>query len=47
LAVYEIIKREKGTAVFSAFESKIQDLSGDVLQEAIDITAFSSSLIFY
>jgi hypothetical protein len=30
------IKREKGAAVFSAFETKIQDISGDVLQEAID-----------
>ena len=32
----ERIKREKGAAVFSAFETKIQDISGDVLQEAID-----------
>ena len=32
----ERIKREKGVAIFSAFETKIQDLSGDVLQEAID-----------
>jgi hypothetical protein len=35
------IKREKGAAIFSAFESKIQDLSADVLQEAIDKTNLS------
>ena len=35
------IKREKGAAVFSAFETKIQDLSGDVLLEAIDKTNLS------
>jgi hypothetical protein len=35
------IKREKGSAVFSAFETKIQSLSGDVLQEAIDKTNLS------
>ncbi len=34
----ERIKREKGTAIFRAFESKIQDLSGNVLQAAIDET---------
>jgi hypothetical protein len=32
------IKREKGSAIFNAFETKIQDLAGDVLQEAIDKT---------
>jgi hypothetical protein len=32
----ERIKREKGAAVFSSFENKIQALSGDVLQEAVD-----------
>ena len=37
----ERIKREKGAAIFSAFETKIQDLSGDVLQEAIDKTNLS------
>jgi hypothetical protein len=35
------IKREKGAAIFSAFETKIQDISGDVLQEAIDKTNLS------
>lgn len=30
------IKREKGTAIFNAFETKIQDLAGDVLQETIE-----------
>ena len=35
------IKRQKGAAVFSAFETKIQILSGDVLQEAIDKTNLS------
>ena len=35
------IKREQGAAVFSAFETKIQDLSGDVLLEAIDKTNLS------
>ncbi len=34
----ERIKREKGTAIFRSFESKIQDLSGNVLQAAIDET---------
>jgi hypothetical protein len=34
----ERIKREKGAVIFRAFETKIQDLSGDVLQEAIDKT---------
>jgi len=37
----ERIKREKGSAIFSAFETKIQDLSGDVLQEAVDKTNLS------
>ena len=37
----ERIKREKGTAIFSAFETKIQDLSGNVLQDAIDKTNLS------
>ena len=37
----ERIKREKGAGIFSAFEIKIQDLSGDVLQEAIDKTNLS------
>ena len=37
----ERIKREKGAVVFKDFESKIQDLSGDVLQEAVDNTNFS------
>jgi hypothetical protein len=37
----ERIKREKGAAVFSAFETKIQNISGDVLQEAIDKTNLS------
>ena len=37
----ERIKREKGAAVFSAFETKIQAISGDVLQEAIDRTNLS------
>lgn len=32
------IKREKGAVIFKAFETKIQNLSGDVLQEAIDKT---------
>ena len=35
------IKRQKGAAVFSDFETKIQVLSGDVLQEAIDKTNLS------
>jgi hypothetical protein len=35
------IKHEKGAAVFSDFESKIQTISGDVLQEAIDKTNLS------
>ena len=35
------IKREKGATVFSAFETKIQNLSGDVLLEAIDKTNLS------
>ena len=30
------IKREKGTAIFNAFETKIQDIAGDVLQETIE-----------
>jgi hypothetical protein len=37
----ERIKREKGAAIFSAFETKIQNLSGDVLQEAINKTNLS------
>ena len=37
----ERIKGEKGAAIFSAFETKIQDLSGDVLLEAIDQTNLS------
>ncbi len=37
----ERIKREKGTEVFSAFETKIQDISGEILQEAIDKTSLS------
>jgi len=37
----ERIKREKGAAIFSTFETKIQDLSADVLQEAIDKTNLS------
>jgi len=37
----ERIKREKGAAIFSALETKIQDISGDVLQEAIDKTNLS------
>jgi hypothetical protein len=37
----ERIKREKGAAVFSDFETKIQNLSGNVLQEAIDKTNLS------
>lgn len=37
----ERIKREKGTAVFSDFETKIEGISGDVLQEAIDKTNIS------
>ncbi|MDD1614205.1 MAG: hypothetical protein LUP98_06085 [Methylococcaceae bacterium] len=37
----ERIKREKGAVIFRAFETKIQDLSGDVLQEAIDKTNLS------
>jgi hypothetical protein len=37
----ERIKREKGAVIFSAFETKIQDLSGDVLQKAIDKTNLS------
>ena len=35
------IKREQGAAVFSAFETKIQNLSGDVLLQAIDKTNLS------
>lgn len=35
------IKREKGTAIFTAFETRIQDLSGDVLQAAVDETNLS------
>lgn len=34
----ERIKREKGTKVFSEFETKIQELSEDVLQEALNLT---------
>jgi hypothetical protein len=37
----ERIKREKGTAIFRDFETKIQDISGGVLQEAIDKTNLS------
>ena len=37
----ERIKREKGAAIFSAFETKIQNISGDVLEEAIDNTNLS------
>ncbi len=37
----ERIKREKGVAAFKNFETKIQDLSADVLQEAIDKTNLS------
>jgi len=37
----ERIKREKGAAVFKTFETKIQDLSANVLQEAIDKTNLS------
>jgi hypothetical protein len=37
----ERIKREKGVAAFKTFETKIQDLSADVLQEAIDKTNLS------
>jgi len=37
----ERIKREKGAAVFSTFETKIQAISGDVLEEAIDNTNLS------
>jgi len=39
----ERIKREKGAAIFSAFETKIQVLSGDVLQKAIDKTNLSEN----
>ncbi|MCX7098846.1 MAG: hypothetical protein NTV43_13170 [Methylococcales bacterium] len=34
----ERIKREKGTAVFSTFQTKIEAISADVLQAAIDNT---------
>ncbi|MEI6268943.1 MAG: hypothetical protein WCP01_08700 [Methylococcaceae bacterium] len=37
----ERIKSEKGVAAFKTFETKIQDLSADVLQEAIDKTNLS------
>ena len=37
----ERIKREKGAAIFSTFETKIQDISGNVLQDAIDKTNLS------
>jgi hypothetical protein len=37
----ERIKREKGAAVFKDFETKIQDISGDVLQEAVENTNLS------
>ena len=37
----ERIKREKGTAVFSAFETKIQAIAANGLQEAIDKTNLS------
>ncbi len=37
----ERIKGEKGAAIFSVFETKIQDLSGNVLMEAIDQTNLS------
>ena len=38
----ERIKREKGAEIFSAFETKIQDLSGNVLQDAVDKTNLSA-----
>ena len=37
----ERIKREKGTAIFRTFETKIQTISGDILQEAVDKTNLS------
>jgi len=37
----ERIKREKGVTVFSAFETKIQTISGEILQEAVDKTNLS------
>jgi len=37
----ERIKREKGTKIFSEFESKIQAFSAQVLQEAVDKTNLS------
>ena len=37
----ERIKREKGTTVFGAFETRIQTIAGDALQEAVDKTNLS------
>ena len=37
----ERIKHDKGIAVFKTFETKIQDISADVLQKAIDKTNLS------
>jgi hypothetical protein len=37
----ERIKHEKGAQIFSAFETKILNISGDVLQEAIEKTNLS------
>ena len=35
------IKRKKGAAIFNTFETKIQSISGKILQEAIDKTNLS------
>jgi len=37
----ERIKREKGTTVFGVFETRIQTIAGDALQEAVDKTNLS------
>ena len=37
----ERIKREKGATIFSTFETKIQTISGIILQEAVDKTNLS------
>ena len=34
----ERIKKQKGSAIFKTFESKIQEISGSILQTAIDNT---------
>ena len=37
----ERIKREKGATIFSTFESKIQTITGEILQAAVDKTNLS------